>query len=394
MEFKKENLDFLEREMDRIVFLSDDQEKDMKPGPLYGRYFEETGIYNIFPGELFGTAEYLGEFLEENQPIPGKGFYGIREESKIKFFHDGKSLKIERHSLYMDIFSRNSGILETDAMQEYGAAIFGCGSVGSLVAIELVKSGIGNILLVDPDVLEYHNLCRHQCGLDDVGDMKVNALARKLIRINPNLHIVKCPTIVENAPKDAIDEFCRNNARNIFVGCADNRIADVYANRIAIYYNASFISIGFWERAYAGEIFYHIPGQNMPCYSCALGDGGGLSARVIANHHVYSMEEDIEGVKFEPGISVDINYITNIGIKLAIDILNKDRNGYIPRLLNDLQQYTIICNTSNPEIGGEMVEIFSYPLQVTTSLVVEYNSCCKNGCKYEKQESEFQGGKV
>ncbi len=62
----------------------------------------------------------------------------------------------------------------------------------------------------------------------------------------------------------------------------------------------------------------------MPCYACALGEGTELSARVQANHHVYSNQENIEGVRFEPGISkVDINFITRIGVKLKpLDILN------------------------------------------------------------------------
>lgn len=91
-------------------------------------------------------------------------------------------------------------------------------------------------------------------------------------------------------------------------------------------------------------------------------------------------------MKFEPGISVDINFITSIGIKLAIDILNSTNPDYVPRLLNNLQQYTLVCNTSNPKIGGEMVEIFSYPLQVTTSLVVDFGSKCSGQCKYELED--------
>ena len=170
------------------------------------------------------------------------------------------------------------------------------------------------------------------------------------------------------------------------MGCADNRTADVYANRIAAYYDAAFLSIGFWERAFAGEIFYYIPGENMPCYRCALGDGGSVSGRVEANHHVYSNQANVEGLKFEPGISVDINFITSIGIKLIIDILNRDNRDYIPRLLGHLKQYTLVCNTSDPAIGGEMVEIFSYPLQVTTSLVVGFGKGCDGICKHELEE--------
>ena len=64
------------------------------------------------------------------------------------------------------------------------------------------------------------------------------------------------------------------------------------------------------------------------------------------------------------------------------------RETYIPRLLNNLKQYTLICNTSNPAIGGPMVEIFSYPLQVTTSLKVSFNENCHSKCRYEVVEEK------
>lgn len=86
---------------------------------------------------------------------------------------------------------------------------------------------------------------------------------------------------------------------------------------------------------------------------------------------------------------MDINFITTIGVKLVIDILNAVDADYTPRLLNHLKQYTVVCNTDNPAIGGEMVEIFSYPLQVTTSLVVGFSKAkCSEACacRYELEE--------
>lgn len=384
MEFKHLDEDNTLSVIENVVFIELEQYKTMIPGSIHGKYFTETGVINVYPPAISNNSNYLGEVLYESDEIPKVGFCGRKENDTIVFYFDGKKVPVETHSLYMDIFSRNRGILETNMMQNKGAVILGCGSVGSLVSIELAKSGIGNLFLIDPDMLEYHNLCRHQCGLEDVGDLKVNALKRKLLCINPHLNISVSATIAENASQKALETFCKNCDTTIFVGCADNRIADVYGNQLSIHYGARFISIGFWERAYAGEIFYHIPKRDMPCYLCSLGDGGGLSERSIANHHVYSMQENIEAVKFEPGISVDINFITTVGIKLAIDLLCEGDNGYIPRLLNDLQQYTIICNTNNPEVGGNMVDIFSYPLQVTTSLAVEFGSSCMGSCKFEK----------
>ena len=385
-------LDLLTPVIEPCVWISRSQLLDTTPRRLFGRHFPETGVYNVFPEALDDRGGLLGMVLADGEEVPRDAetgmIYAMPNGDSLAFFLKGSELKVESYGLYQDIFSRNSGILETDAMRGKHVVILGCGSVGSLVALELARAGVGSFFLADADVMEYHNLCRHQCGIEDVGDYKVNAVRRRILQINPMAEVATFNGIVQNAPKDELDAFCAD-AVTLFVGCADNRNADVYANRIASYYGASFLSIGFWERAFAGELFYHIPSRGMPCYRCALGTGTSLSARAEANHHVYSTQEDLEALSFEPGISVDINYITTIGIKLAIDILCESDEGYRPRLLGHLSQYTLACNTSNPLVGGEMVGIFSYPLQVTTSLVVGFNDeeCTSCGrCRLEMTE--------
>lgn len=368
----------------RTVFISEEQLHDISRKQLFGRYYEDTNIYSIFPDSLKNKGEFLGAVISENSEVDITGFHGRVIENKIEFYYGKEKIKTETYHIYQDIFSRNKGIIETDVMKNKRAVILGCGSVGSLAAVELARAGVGHFLLVDADILEYHNLCRHQCGIEDVGDLKINALERKILSINPFVHIEKCENIFQNIPKEMLDSFCKAGD-TIFIGGADNRSADVYANRISIYYSCSFISIGLWERACAGEIFYHIPERNMPCYECALGYGD-TTPRTEGNHHLYSNEETLNGISFEPGISVDINFVTEIGIKLAIDILNIGREGYQPRLLNDLRQYTIVCNTNQEKIGGEIVNIFSYPLQVSTSLMVTFSqkTCsAANCCQYE-----------
>ena len=282
---------FFNDEIEKTVFISEEQLANRSPRKLFGHYFEDTYIFNVFPETLEQRGEFLCEVKTAGYPLTHKGLEAISTDDRVEFYYDGKKLKVESYGLYQSIFSRNKGILETDVMAKKRAIILGCGSVGSLVAMELARAGVGYFLLADPDIVEYHNICRHQCGIEDVGDLKINALERKLQSINPNVHIEKFEGIIQNLPKAMLDDFCVEGD-TIFVGCADNRAADVYANRISIYYSAYFISIGFWERAYAGEIFYHIPNRGMPCYECALGDGGTISARAQANHHVYSNQEN------------------------------------------------------------------------------------------------------
>lgn len=341
---------------------------------LIGYYHEESNYYNIVAlngthKEMGGvTPMVLGHFYKEKPTITGNGeLVGFYEGNKIVFVDQlGCICDLEPVKLKMDIFSRNTGILESDIMLRKGAIIIGCGSVGSLVALELARAGVGRFFLIDMDIFGYHNICRHQCGVQDVGKYKTTALKERILQINPTAEVHTEHQKIQEVPFNVITPFC--NSDTIIVGCADNREGDLYADTmLAKPYKMPFISIGCWERAFAGEIFYCLP-EGMPAYSDFMAALGESSGRVNANTHLYMGEVGT----FEPGISVDINFVTTIAVKMILDLLNRDNEQYTQRLINNLSQYTLICNTNNPKIGGEMAEIFSYPLQVTTSIEVEY----------------------
>ena len=369
-----------------IVMLPESMLTDGYVGELYGKYHEQTGVFNVFDFAAREALEcdLLGEVVSaDTETTQSDKLVGKRTETGIDFAFEGQKFDVKTYNLIQNVFSRNTGILESSVMTDKSAVLLGCGSVGSLVALELAKAGVGKFLLIDNDIFEYHNICRHQCSIMDVGNYKVDALAQRIKAINPYAEVKAIPKTVETTEREAFDEYCLGE-NTIMVGGADNRAADVFSNSLAVMYGTAFISIGCWERAFAGEIFYWLPNSNMPCYKCAIGDGGELSHKPSVNRRIYTNEEDLTKVKFTPGISADINFVTNIAIKLIFDILNKNTEGYIPRLLNDLNQFTLVCNSNNPEIGGEMAEIFSYPLQVTTSLEVEFQGECPP-CKFDNK---------
>lgn len=356
------------------VYYPTEIEKVHYIGDLYGFYIENTNTFNVVSlgeDERFPMLKRIG-VVAENRPDTGSDemLIGYFEEGIVKFVNlTGKVCKKEPYSLKMDVFSRNTGILESDVMLKTGAILVGCGSVGSLVALELAKAGVGRFLLIDNDILGYHNLCRHQCGMLDVGRYKTEAVRDRILQINPTAKVVVQNCIIQEVPLKVFDEFCDKNT--IVIGGADNRQGDLYANQIAKEVGMPLMSIGCWERAFAGEIFYCLP-EGMPDYDDFMYALGDMSGRVNQNRKFYTNEEELEKASFEPGISVDIDFVTVIATKLAIDILNRDNPNYTKRLLGHLSQYTLVCNTNNPKVGGENAEIFSYPLQVTTSIQVEY----------------------
>ncbi len=75
-------------------------------------------------------------------------------------------------------------------LQQSTVAVFGCGGVGSYVAEGLVRSGIGNIVLIDSDVVDITNINRQLIAdTSTIGISKVEVAKERLLKINPNLKI-------------------------------------------------------------------------------------------------------------------------------------------------------------------------------------------------------------
>ncbi len=84
------------------------------------------------------------------------------------------------------IFKRNvSGL--TDILSKKTAGIAGLGGLGSNVAVSLVRSGLGKLIVADYDTVELSNLNRQFYFLEDIGKKKTEALAVYLKKINPGL---------------------------------------------------------------------------------------------------------------------------------------------------------------------------------------------------------------
>lgn len=91
---------------------------------------------------------------------------------------------INVHPKYL--FSR---IPEAEQISQYRFLIVGMGSLGSILAESLVRSGAMDLVLYDQDTFVEGNLCRHTLKIDDLGRKKATAMADSLRQINPFLNV-------------------------------------------------------------------------------------------------------------------------------------------------------------------------------------------------------------
>lgn len=76
-----------------------------------------------------------------------------------------------------------------DRLTDSRIALIGAGSLGSLVADNLVRGGVTNLCIFDSDVFEIGNVTRHVLRACDVGEDKSDALSTHLNAISPAARI-------------------------------------------------------------------------------------------------------------------------------------------------------------------------------------------------------------
>lgn len=91
-------------------------------------------------------------------------------------------------------FSRTELLIGTEALEKLkrsSVAIFGVGGVGSYTVEALARSGIGKLILIDPDKICLTNINRQiHATIDTVGKAKVAVMKERILQINPDIQVI------------------------------------------------------------------------------------------------------------------------------------------------------------------------------------------------------------
>ena len=234
-----------------------------------------------------------------------------------------------------EIFSRFGGLLETDVLAGKRVLIIGLGSGGSLIAIELAKSGITDFILMDHDRLEVANVGRHAAGLSHVGRFKTKAIRELIIDKNPYAKVRTYEDKVSWVNVGKVREIVKE--ADIIVCATDDRPSKLLLNRIIVEEHKPCVFAGAFRRAYGGQVLFVRPESSL-CYQCFC-----MLLPEQAEDQEISSQEQAEGLAYtdrpvpiEPGLSIDIAPISLMVVKLVIQELLKDSTTTLRSLDDDL----------------------------------------------------------
>jgi len=109
---------------------------------------------------------------------------------------------------YAEIFSRNIGIVteeEQEKLKNTRVAIAGTGGAGSNTLYNLVRSGVCNFSIAEPDAYQYSDMNRQfGSSVDTIGRNKAEVLSEIMPALNPAVHVRAFP---EGLSEENIDTF-------------------------------------------------------------------------------------------------------------------------------------------------------------------------------------------
>jgi adenylyltransferase/sulfurtransferase len=176
---------------------------------------------------------------------------------------DTQLLRYSRHILLSEL-----GVDAQQRFAESHALIVGIGGLGNPVAQFLAAAGVGTLTLVDADRVDLTNLQR-QILFDTaaVGRPKVEAAARRLAAVNPEVHVVQ---LADRVDLEALAPPVAD--ADVVVDCTDNFTTRHAINRACVAARKPLVS-GAAIR-FDGQIaVFDVRDPGNPCYHCLFGEG-------------------------------------------------------------------------------------------------------------------------
>jgi hypothetical protein len=182
-------------------------------------------------------------------------------------------------------FDRTRGSVDLARLARARVVLAGAGGVAGAVA-NLARAGVGEFVLIDPDRVETANLGTQDYERADVGRFKVEALGRRLLRINPRVSVLALAQPLEMCTEDRFDELLRRPMAGfqrqrcsqrpgspsiaLLLGMTDHFPAQAMVNRLALRHAVPSLCVQIYREGRAFELTFTHPHLTQACHRCIL----------------------------------------------------------------------------------------------------------------------------
>lgn len=208
---------------------------------------------------------------------------------------------------------------------------------GSYLIEKLARTAVEEIRVMDPDTVDWHNLTRTAYGVQDLGQPKVHAIARRIHDACPFVNVWALPEDLCEMSEYRLEQIFGD--ADLIIAGTDHFPAQALLNRLSQQFEVPAVFIGIHERAEGGRIVWSEPDQTS-CYRCVAGEryeryeADGLEAT------------DLDGAH---GGIWDIQTIDMVALKVCLALLERGRDSALGRFHAAMDGRNEIIVRTSPE---------------------------------------------
>lgn len=249
--------------------------------------------------------------------------------------------------------SRLASNLDIERIQQSRIALFGAGASADL-AVNCARSGVQNFELYDPDRVDNVNLSRQGHEAHEIGNNKVDAVARRIWQVNLEAQI---RTHVEDFRNYTDDEAAVVfGDLDLLIFATDSFAAQSRGNEIALLTRTAAIWIGAYAGGRGGEIVFWRPGLPA-CFRC-----------MVARRYEAQAKAAREGKSLDPksdGTTIfDVGLLDAIAGHLALGLLTRGADNRFGRLIEQLGDRNFIQVSLSPDFSVNGADVIRSKLGV------------------------------
>lgn len=272
-----------------------------------------------------------------------------------------------------------------DCLRRLRIAVIGCSGTGTPLIEQLVRLGVGFLVLVDPDRAEWKNLNRMyltKAADANLGRLKVEVLAEAIGQIGLGTEVL--PLAKELATPDVIRTVA---SCDLVFGCTDSFAARDILNRLAAFYTIPYIDMGVQLRALpaggidqiTGAVHYLQPGKSS-LKSRGVYDSEDVRAELMKRDDPCEYEKQLQQ-KYIKGVQEDRPAVISVNSLVASMAVNEmlarihrfrydDNNSYAtlrytlhePHVFKDAEGDLTVCAVLSKEVGrGDVTPLLDRP---------------------------------
>ena len=205
---------------------------------------------------------------------------------------------------------------EARKVKEAKVMVVGAGALGNEVLKNLALFGVGNLVIVDFDTIEYSNLTRSilfRREDADNGLYKAEVAARRIKEINPDIHVLP---ICGDLSVDAGLGLYRR--MDVIIGCLDSLQARISLNRLCLRAGKTWIDGGIGEMEGQASVYQF----GKSCYECTLTDEEKYESDLqMSCANIVKLNEKAGRVATTPVIA---SLIAAVQVQEAMKIIHSD----------------------------------------------------------------------